>query len=191
MLNAEQLRFIETVAQLGTPRLAATSMDISYGVYREWHRGNEEFREEIKQAEGYFVEGINHTLGVLAKRELLNILMNGIVEQTTVYKSITGPEDEQGNTSIVGQERTVKRVQKGAPGWAIKEALKLVPGIQEVIEALATYNALPSEKLEATRRATIDYENQLRTLVDNKQEQQSETPQEIIAALQRALVGEV
>lgn len=182
-LSKEQLRFINTVATVGTPKLASDQLGVEYSIYNEW-QSDREFRDEVSKAKQFFKEGINETLGVLAKRELLKIMMNGIVELTTTYKTIINNEGE-----VVGEERNVKRVYKGVPSWAIKECLNLIPEIHTLIEAMNAHNSLPPDSLEAVKYATAEYEKQLRSAISGDKENNSIPPDDMIAALQRTLVG--
>lgn len=182
-LTKEQLKFISAVAELGTPKLAADQLKVGYSVYREWQQ-DREFRDEIGEAKQFFREGMNETLSVLGKRELLKILLNGITEIATTFKSVC---DSEGN--VIGQERTVKRTYKGVPSWAIKEAIALIPTIEKLIEARAAYNAINPEEIEAVKTVTAEYEKQLRAIGDGKTEDRSLVPEDIISGLQRTLVG--
>lgn len=182
-LSKEQLKFISAVAELGTPKLASDQLGVGYDIYREWQQ-DREFRDEIQDAKQFFREGMNETLSVLAKRELLKILLNGITEIATSFKSVC---DSEGN--VIGQERTVKRTYKGIPSWAIKEALALIPTIEKVMEARAAYNAITPEEIEAVKTVTAEYEKQLRAIGDGKNNDNVLVPEDILSGLQRTLVG--
>ena len=182
-LSSRQLSYINLVGELGTPHLASEKMEVNYIEYKEWYN-DEEFREEIRDAKRYYRDNVNETIAVLAKRELLKILLNGIIEVSTSFKSIA---DAEGN--VTGQERTVKRTHKGVPSWAIKEGLALIPEIIKIYEARAAYNAVSPDELERVKIATKEYEKTLRAIGDGEGKVSEHITDDMIAMIQSSLIG--
>lgn len=181
-LSMTQRQFVNAVAELGTPKLACDRLKVGYNEYKTW-QDSAEFYKEVLEAKQFFREGIEETISVLAKRKLLEIMLNGVMEVSTTLKSIV---DFEGN--VTGQERTVKKTHKGVPSWAIREGLALIPDIQQIMLARAAYNAISPEEIEQVKAATQIYEKELRLIASGK-ETNSAISEDIISGIQRTLVG--
>lgn len=183
-LTKDQVNFIESVATLGTPSLARELCKVSFFTYQQWISENEEFRQFVSNAKDDYRDGINETIVTLAKRNLLNLLQNGITEVETTTEWITDKEGE-----VTGERKKIRRVYKGVPIAAISRALDLIPELQAAIETLVEQNALPAANLEAIKMATYQHEKNLRDAVNGKQVETVTVGSEMIADIQSKLFG--
>lgn len=191
-MNVETLKeqILNEVAKTGSCPLALSNLSISYANYRSIGKQDPNFFIEVKEAERFYIQGMNGAIAALSKKELLRVLKDGVTEVTMQTKTDERIYDD-GERTYQNSQRTIKKTYKGVPLPAIALGLSIIPSIQKALETLIEENALDPSTLTRLIREDIAHEDKQREIISGESSEVNELSAEQISAVQRMIAGTV